>query len=93
VGTRGRLMKDGAQMTRIHGEEVVVKARIEALDSLSSHADSNEMMRWLKGFKKPPATLFLVHGEPAPMDTLKARIEAELKWNIKTPAHREKYEL
>ena len=93
VGTRGRLLKDGAQMTRIHGEEVVVKARIESLESMSSHADSNEIMRWLKGFKKPPTTLCLVHGEPAPMDTLKARIEAELKWNVKTPAHREKYEL
>lgn len=93
VGTRGRLLKDGAQMTRIHGEEVVVKARIESIDSMSSHADSNEMMRWLKGFKKPPASLCLVHGEPAPMDTLKARIETELKWNVKTPAHREKYEL
>ncbi len=92
VGTRGRLLKDGAQLTRIHGEEVVVKARIEALDSMSSHADSNEMMRWLKGFSKPPSTLCLVHGEPGPMDTLKARIEAELKWNVRTPAHREKYE-
>ena len=93
VGTRGRLLKDGAQMTRIHGEEVVVKARIEALESMSSHADSNEMMRWLKGFKKPPTTLCLVHGEPSPMDTLKARIESELKWNVKTPAHREKFDL
>jgi metallo-beta-lactamase family protein len=93
VGTRGRLLKDGAQMTRIHGEEVVVKARIESLDSLSSHADSNEIMRWLRGFKKPPASLCLVHGEPDPMDTLKARIEAELKWNVRTPAHREKFDL
>ena len=93
VGTRGRLLKDGAQMTRIHGEEVVVKARIESIESMSSHADSNEIMRWLRGFKKPPASVYLVHGEPGPMDTLKARIEAELKWNVKTPAHREKYEL
>jgi metallo-beta-lactamase family protein len=93
VGTRGRLLKDGAQMTRIHGEEVVVKARIESLDSLSSHADSNEIMRWLRGFKKPPASLCLVHGEPDPMDTLKARIEAELKWNVRTLAHREMFDL
>ena len=93
VGTRGRLLKDGAQTTRIHGEEVVVKARIEALESLSSHADSNEILRWCKSFKKPPATLCLVHGEPDPMDTLKARIESELQWNVKTPAHREKLEL
>ncbi len=93
MGTRGRLLKDGAQITRIHGEEVVVKARIESLDSVSSHADSNEILRWLTGLKKPPSTLFLVHGESGPMDTLKARIEAELKWNVKTPAHREKHEL
>lgn len=93
VGTRGRLLKDGAQTTRIHGEEVVVKARIEALESLSSHADSNEILRWCKSFKKAPATLCLVHGEPNPMDTLKARIESELKWNVKTPAHREKLDL
>jgi metallo-beta-lactamase family protein len=93
VGTRGRLLKDGAQTTRIHGEEVVVKARIEALESLSAHADSNEILRWCKSFKKPPTTLCLVHGEPGPMDTLKSRIESELKWTVKTPAHREKLEL
>lgn len=92
-GTRGRLLKDGAQTTRIHGEEIVVKARIESLDSVSAHADSNEIMRWLKGFKNPPSTLFLVHGEPGPMDALKARVGTELKWNVKTPAHREKHEL
>jgi metallo-beta-lactamase family protein len=89
-GTRGRLLKDGAQTTRIHGEEVVVKAHIDSLDSISAHADSNEIMRWLGGFKTPPSQLILVHGEPVPMDTLKARIEKELQWNVKTPSHREK---
>ncbi|HQX81306.1 MAG TPA: MBL fold metallo-hydrolase [Vicinamibacterales bacterium] len=92
-GTRGRQLKDGAQTTRIHGEEIAVQAQIESLDSVSAHADSNEVMRWLKSFKRPPSTLCLVHGEPGPMDTLKARVERELKWNVKTPAHREKYDL
>jgi metallo-beta-lactamase family protein len=90
VGTRGRLLKDGAQFTRIHGEEVVVKARIESLDSLSAHADTNEILRWLKGFTRKPSTLALVHGEPGPMDVLRARIEHELQWNVVTPGHREK---
>lgn len=88
-GTRGRLMKDGAQFTRIHGEEVVVKATIESLDSVSAHADSNEIMRWLKGVTHAPSQLILVHGEPVPMDTLKARVEKELRWTVKTPNHRE----
>jgi metallo-beta-lactamase family protein len=92
-GTRGRKLKDGVGTTRIHGEEIVVKAQIESLDSVSAHADSNEIMRWLKSFKRPPSTLFLVHGEPGPMDTLKSRIERELQWNVKTPAHREKHDL
>ena len=90
VGTRGRLLKDGAQSTRIHGEEVVVKARIESLESLSAHADSAEIMRWLTGFKRAPSQLVLVHGEPVPMDTLKARVERELHWTVLTPGHREK---
>jgi metallo-beta-lactamase family protein len=90
AGTRGRLLKDGAQITRIHGEEVVVKARIESLDSLSAHADSNEILRWLKGFNRAPSKLVLVHGEPGPMDILKARVERELRWTVVTPGHRER---
>ena len=93
AGTRGRALKDGVKFSRIHGEDVPVRARIEAIDSMSAHADSNEIMRWLKGFTKPPALTCLVHGEPVPMDTLKARIERELGWTVKTPAHQEKMEL
>jgi metallo-beta-lactamase family protein len=31
-----------------------------------------------------------VHGEPAAMDTLRARIERELGWTVRTPEHGEK---
>ena len=93
AGTRGRALKDGVKFSRIHGEDVPVRARIEAIDSMSAHADSNEIMRWLGGFTKAPAVTCLVHGEPVPMDALKARIERELKWTVKTPAHQEKMEL
>ncbi len=67
-GTRGRQLKDGASLVKIHGQMVPVRARIEALDSMSAHADSGEIMRWLGGFKRPPALTCLVHGEPGPMD-------------------------
>lgn len=93
AGTRGRALKDGIKTTRIHGQEVTVRARIEAMDSMSAHADSNEIMRWLKGFRRPPAVTCLVHGEPEPMDALKARIESELGWTVKTPAHQERMEI
>lgn len=93
AGTRGRALKDGARFTRIHGQDVPVRARIEAIDSMSAHADSNEIMRWLQQFKRPPKLTCLVHGEPAPMDALKARIERELKWTVKTPMPLEKFEV
>jgi metallo-beta-lactamase family protein len=93
AGTRGRALKDGVKITRIHGQEVPVRARIEAVDSMSAHADSDEIMRWLKGFRRPPAATCLVHGEPVPMDALKARIEQELGWTVKAPAHQERMEI
>jgi len=93
AGTRGRQLKDGAKFTKIHGVEVQVAARIEAIDSMSAHADANEIMRWLGHFKTPPTTTFLVHGEVEPMDALKRRIEAELRWTVKTPGHLERVEI
>jgi metallo-beta-lactamase family protein len=93
AGTRGRLLQDGAAFTRIHGLDVPVAARIESIDSMSAHADANEILRWLHLFKRPPALTCLVHGEPGPMDALKARIEHELQWTVRMPNHRETIEI
>jgi len=93
IGTRGQQLRDGATTTVIHGATVPVAAEIQVMDSMSAHADSNEIMRWLSGFKRPPALTCLVHGEPGAMDALKARIERELHWTVKTPAHRESIDL
>jgi metallo-beta-lactamase family protein len=93
AGTRGRQLRDGAKFSRIHGHDVPVRARIEGIDSMSAHADSNEILRWLGGFKRPPSLTCLVHGETEPMDALKARIEKELGWTVRTPEHLEKIDL
>ena len=92
-GTRGRQIRDGAKFVRIHGEEIPVNAHVDSFDSMSAHADANEIMRWLGHFTRPPQLTCLVHGEPRPMDTLKARIEAELKWTVKTPNQGERIPL
>lgn len=93
IGTRGRDIRDGAKATRIHGEEITINAHVDSFDSMSAHADSNEIMRWLGHFTRPPQLTCLVHGEPGPMDTLKARIERELKWTVKTPNQGERISL
>ena len=57
---------------------------------MSAHADSKEMLRWLRGFKQPPKKTFLVHGEPVAMQALKPR-SRELKWNVHMPQQRKEY--
>ncbi len=93
AGTRGRQLRDGAKFTRIHGQEIPVRAHIAGIDSMSAHADADEILRWLGGFTRPPSLTCLVHGEPDPMDALKARIERELGWTVRTPAHQERIDL
>jgi metallo-beta-lactamase family protein len=93
AGTRGRKLVDGAGEVRIHGRDVPVGARIVKIDSMSAHADRSEMLRWLGTFPNRPKRLCLVHGEPAPMDGLKALVKEHLGWDAETPAHGARIEL
>jgi metallo-beta-lactamase family protein len=86
-GTRGAAMVAGAEHIKIHGQYVPVRAAVRSLDMLSAHADADEIMRWLKGFRKPPRTTFITHGEPTASDTLRHRIEEELGWPCLVPEH------
>jgi metallo-beta-lactamase family protein len=92
-GTRGRRLVDGERAVKIHGQMIPVNASIAKVDSMSAHADSNEILRWLKGFKAPPRRTFLVHGEPPAMQPLQARVTSELGWAVHAPAWREKVDL
>jgi len=93
AGTRGRQLVDGGKAVKIHGEMIPVQARIELIESMSAHADSNEILRWLGGFTRPPRLTFIVHGEPAAMEALSSTIHAKLGWDTKMPAHGETVEL
>jgi metallo-beta-lactamase family protein len=87
AGTRGRQLIEGAREVKIHGQFIPVQARVEKLNGLSAHADAGEIVRWLRTFPRPPATTYLVHGEPPAQDALKLRIERELAWNVQVPRH------
>lgn len=79
-GTRGRELRDGARSVRILGEDVPVRAAVMATDALSAHADRNELLHWLRGFRHAPASTFAVHGEPEAAAALRDAIAAELGW-------------
>jgi metallo-beta-lactamase family protein len=88
-GTRGRQLVDGQKSVKIHGQMVPVNARIEYVQSMSAHADSLEILRWLGGFSRAPAATFIVHGELPAMDALRTLIQTKLGWAVTVPAHGE----
>jgi len=92
-GTRGAAMLAGAASIKIHGAYVPVRAEVHNLDMLSAHADADEIMRWLRGFRSPPRMTFVTHGEPTAADALRHRIEEELGWSCLVPDHGQKISL
>ena len=92
-GTRGAAMTAGADSVKIHGQYVPVRAEVANLDMLSAHADADEILGWLRNFKTPPKATFITHGEPDAADTLRRRIEEELRWNCSVPQYRDRIDL
>ena len=89
-GTRGRRLVNGEKSVKIHGQMIPAHARIALIHSMSAHADSQEILRWLRGFKAPPKRTFLVHGELVPMQALQGLITRELGWQTHAPTWKEK---
>ena len=82
AGTRGRKLLEGAKTLRMFGEDVPVRCHVEALDGFSAHADRNDLMRWLRGFRRAPRMLHVVHGEPDAANALAELVRAELRWEV-----------
>jgi metallo-beta-lactamase family protein len=80
AGTRGRLLKDGATEMKMLGVTVPVRATIMVSDAYSAHADREEILRWLGGFKRPPGITYIVHGEADAASALRDAITSRLGW-------------
>ncbi|MNI51485.1 Ribonuclease [compost metagenome] len=92
-GTRGAQIVAGVSSVRIHGKDVPIRAEVVPMQTLSAHADADEIMQWLRGFKQPPKHTFVVHGEPNASDVLRRRISLELGWSVSVPEYRDSVEL
>jgi metallo-beta-lactamase family protein len=84
-GTLGRRILEGANLVRIHGEEVAVKARIASLPGLSAHADQAQLLAWVSHLERLPRQIFLVHGEAEGRETLE-RLLTERGHRVAVPA-------
>ena len=62
-GTLGRRLLDGVEKVKLFGEEIAVKTKIVNFQGLSSHADHDHLVEWIKAFDPKPAHVFVVHGD------------------------------
>ena len=78
VGTLGRLLLDGEETVKLFGEEIRVRAHIEMMKDMSSHADQTGLLNWIDHFKPRPARVFLTHGTDESMPVLADLIQERI---------------
>ena len=81
-GTRGAIIKSGAKTVKIFNQDVPIRAQIAAIEQFSDHADTPELLEWLRTFKKAPQVTYLVHGEPAASSQLRLAMTSALGWKV-----------
>ncbi|WP_405521750.1 hypothetical protein OG426_01290 [Streptomyces canus] len=79
-----RDLADGAQVLKMFGEYVPVRAAVADVPHFSAHADAAQIIDWLRGAPAPHAT-YLVHGEPEAAAALRDRIDRTLGWTAAVP--------
>lgn len=89
AGTRGEAMVNGAHHVKIFGQMVPVRAHVTRLDSLSAHADGDELVDWLGQTTRPPTHVSVVHGEATAADRFRHRLQHELGWRASVPGEGE----
>lgn len=93
AGTRGAALVGGARSVKIHGDYVPVRAEVVNLDSMSAHADREQLIEWARAMPKAPRSVFVTHGEPVAADALRLALQERLGWDARVPDYRESVEL
>ena len=84
-GTRGRQLQEGAHEIKFFGKYYPVKATVKKIDSLSAHADQEDLIQWMSGIKNAPEKIYLIHGEPTALDAFRVKIKDTYNWNATIP--------
>lgn len=91
-GTRGASLVAGERRVRVFGREIEVRAEVAQLESLSAHADADEILAWMQAGPVPRMT-YLTHGEPDAADSLRRRVAHHLHRRVRVPEHLERIRL
>jgi metallo-beta-lactamase family protein len=91
-GSLGRTIVDGAKRVRVSGQDLAVRCHIRRIESYSAHADRKELLHWIRARTPISGSLFLDHGEPAAIESLRRELTGELG-SVIAPQIGESYEL
>jgi metallo-beta-lactamase family protein len=78
AGTRGASLLAGERSLKVHGARVPVRCNVERIDTLSAHADQDELVAWVRSLDPMPSTVFVNHGEPEAAEALRRQLTDEL---------------
>ncbi|MBC5773569.1 MBL fold metallo-hydrolase [Pontibacter sp. KCTC 32443] len=81
-GTRGNLLRSGANEIKIHGNYYKVQAEVKQISSMSAHCDQADLLWWLENFKTSLQQVFLNHGEPQASEALRMEIIDKLGFPV-----------
>ncbi|MCK4905400.1 MBL fold metallo-hydrolase [bacterium] len=90
-GTLGREILERPETVRILGAMHEVKARIEKINGFSAHADKDELLKWVSGFKEIPKKFFLVHGEKEVTEKFASFLKEKITSEIIIPEYLKEY--
>ena len=92
-GTLGREILERPKNVRILGQTYPVRARIEKINGISAHADKDELLKWVSGFRKPPQKIFIVHGEKEVAADFASTLRNKVKSEVIVPKYLEEHPL
>jgi len=91
--TLGRAIVQRQPEVRVFGEPMRLRAEVDSIGELSGHADQRELLEWMEPVAPTLKQVFLVHGEPAAQQTLKAEIEKRYHVEVICPKRGERHEV
>ena len=91
TGTLGEKIQTGADVVKIFGEEIAVKAEIEYLDAFSGHADRDGLLEFIDKIQDKPKNIFINHGEFISQQVLKNYITEKFNIPVTIPNYEDTY--
>lgn len=92
-GTVGRRIVDGANVVKIMGESILIRAGVHTLGGFSAHAGQSDLLNWLAPMAPCKPKVFLTHGEDRARNAMATCVEQRFRIKPVLPKEREIIEI